>query len=98
MSRHAIGSTSFLLALRLRLAGKRMLTANARQKTAQARYEALYWERYGAPTLREQLDQGTYYGCLACGKKADKWLGNDWCYECDHDKHLAWLNEQGERA
>ena len=98
MSKHAIGSTSLLLTLRLKMAARRMITANTRQKTAQARYEALYWERYGAPTLKQTLDQGNYFGCLACGKEATKWLGEDWCHECDHNRHLTWLNEQGERA
>jgi hypothetical protein len=99
MSKHLRGDTSLLLAIRLRLAARRMITANARQAAAQARYEDLYWQRYETPTLKQQLDSSpNYFGCLACGKEATKWLGKDWCYECDHDKHLTWLNELGERA
>ena len=99
MSKHANGNLSAFLYLRMRLAGSRMVLANARASKATDRYQALYFQRYGQPTIRQQLDfNENYYGCHACGKEAIDKDGKPWCHECKHDRHLAWLNQAGEYA
>jgi hypothetical protein len=57
MSKHAKGSTSAILYLRLRWAGTRMIVARLWAQKAEEHYHDLYVRRYGEPTIRVKLGE-----------------------------------------
>jgi len=60
MSKHLQGNPSWLLLFRLRLAGSRMILASEKAAKTRTKYEALYVERYGLPSIKQSLDVSYY--------------------------------------
>ena len=60
MSKHLQGNPSWLLLFRLRLAGTRMVITSEKAAKARTKYEALYFERYGLPSIKQSFDVSYY--------------------------------------